>query len=339
MMLDLHALDLHLPPTCGHRSLLGAQKPFTYKHLFDKAGRQSRPPTVRRGLMSLPCETFDAPTADVDERSTDMASRVVGRMLADRPAEAEPVGAILHAQCTLDQQMLSSTCLRLRCDHLPKVQRYATIGQLGVAGLPTALRLAACAPLPGVAVGAPACVSAADKWIAPFVQNFPDLLVFGDAAAACLAARSGTAPTPSIAQVLDIEVSTRALPYDLWTAPAAMQTDAMLSQLQACAASVLSRTDLRRTDMVLIGDGTTASLGDRLASMLGVGSLPPASPIHLSSASCLFSIGDAIAAAAAGGDRLDALVWTASPGGQAAVMLVRCRPDAIATATGWAARP
>jgi hypothetical protein len=336
MMLDLHALDLHMPPSCGHKSLLGAQKPFTYKHLFDKAGRQSRPPTVRRGVMSMPCEAFDAPTADVDERTTDMASRVVGRMMTER---TEAVGSILHAQCTLDQQMLGSTCMRLRYDHFPTVQRYATIGQLGVAGLPTALRLAACTPPSRTAAGTLTCVSAADKWIAPFVQNFPELLVFGDAAAACLVAPSRNASlSPAIAHVLDIEVSNRGLPYDLWTAPAAMQADAMLSQLEACATSVLSRTDCRRTDLVLIGDGTTASLGDRLAVRLGLVSMPPASPIHLSSASCLFSIGEAIRTATESGDPLDALVWTASPGGQAAVMLVRCRPDAIATATGWSAK-
>jgi hypothetical protein len=337
MMLDLHALDLHLPAAATHTSLLGARDPFTYKHLFDKAGRASRPPTVRRGIMSLPCDAFAAPTAAVAERTTDMASLVVGRLLERRPAFAERIGAILHAQCTLDQQMLSSTCMRLRCDHLPNVPRYATIGQLGTAALPTALRLAACPPLPGSEQRPLTCVSASDKWIAPFVQVFPGLLTFGDAAAACLVG-PGIQSSEAIAHVIDMELSTRPLAQDLWTAPAAMQADLIVEQLQACAETLLSRVDLSRDGLVLIGDGTEAPIGERLAERLRIACLPPAATTHLSSAAALFSIGAAIGAAAAGERAIDALIWTASPGGQAAVMLVRCRPDAVSTATGWAAR-
>jgi hypothetical protein len=338
MMLDLHALDLHLPQAAAHTSLLGAKNPFTYKHLLDKAGRRSRPPTVRRGVMSLPCEAFTAPTAAPGERTTDMASLVVGRILERRPALAERIGAILHAQCTLDQQILSSTCLRLRCDHLPKVPRYATIGQLGTAALPTALRLAACPPLPACAARPLTCVSASDKWIAPFVRMFPGLLTYGDAAAACLVG-PGTRGAHPVAHILDMELSTRPQAQDLWTAPAAMQADLILAQLQGCADALLRRTDLDRAALVLIGDGTEAPLGERLAARLGIAALPPAAATHLSSASALFSIGAGIAAAAGRGQSIDALIWTASPGGQAAAMLVRCRPDAVPTDTGWAASP
>jgi hypothetical protein len=336
MSLDLRALDLHLPPRATHTSLLGAKDPCAYMHLFDMAGRRSRPPTVARGVMSMPCEAFDAPTAGTLERGTDMASLVVGRMLAFHPAQAEQVGTILHAQCTLDQQMLGSTCLRLRRDHLAGVPRYATIGQLGTAGLPTALRLASYPPLPCNAARQLTCVSASDKWIAPFVQRFP-CLTFADAAAACLAAPAG-GDAYAIAHVLDMEISTRARPFDLWTAPASMHEDFLLAHILDCATSVLSRSDFRRSRLLLIGDGMAAPLGDRLADSLGLTGLPPAANVHLSSASPLFSIGAVIAAAAVREQLLDALVWTASPGGQAAAMLVRCRPDAVRTPTGWTAR-
>jgi hypothetical protein len=336
MTIDLRALDLHLPPAAAHASRLGAKEPASYRHLFDKAGRRSRPPTVARGIMSIPCAAFDAPTAAADERTTDMASLVVGRMLAGRPEQAEQVGTILHAQCTLDQQMLGSTCLRLRCDHLPAAPRYATIGQLGTAGLPTALRLAACTPLPDSQARPLTCVSASDKWLAPFVRHFP-WSTFGDAAAACLAAPGGGG-FYAIAHVLDMELATRPLPFDLWTAPAAMQEDFLFATVRDCAESVLSRSDFRRARLVLIGDGMTAPLSSRLEACLGLAGLPPAAPVHLSSASPLFSIGAAIAAAAEREQILDALVWTASPGGQAAAMLVRCRPDALRTETGWVVR-
>jgi len=336
-MLDLYALDLYLPPEVSHGSLLGAQEPFTYAHLFDPAGQWSRPPTVGRGVRAIACAAFDVPAAPAAERSTDMASRVVGRMLAGHRAQAAQVGTILHAQCTLDQQMLSSVPLRLRHDHLPGVPRYATIGQLGTAGVPTALRLAACPPLPASAGRPLTCVSAADKWIAPFVRHFPGLLSYGDAAAACLAAPSG-GRAYAIAHVLDLEFSTRPLPYDLWTAPASVQEDFIFAHVQDCAERVRRRSDFRRADLRLIGDGMAAPLGERLAGSLGMARLPDAAACHLSSASALFSIGAAIEAAAAREQILDALVWTASPGGQAAAMLVRCRPDAVRTQTGWAAR-
>jgi hypothetical protein len=336
MTLDLRALDLHLPPPAAHTSLLGAKEPFAYTHLFDKAGRRSRPPTVARGSMDLPCAAFDAPTFAALDRSTDMASLVVGRMLAARPVLAEQVGTILHTQCTLDQQMLASTCLRLRCDHLPAAPRYATIGQLGTAGLPTALRLAACPPLAEAAARPLTCVSASDKWIAPFVQKFP-CLTFGDAAAACLVAPGGQS-SYAIAHVLDMELATRPLTHDLWTAPAAMQEDFLFAAVRDCAESVLRRSDFRRARLVLIGDSMTAPLAFRLADCLGLATLPPAANVHLSSASPLFSIGAAMHAAAEREQIVDALIWTASPGGQAAAMLVRCRPDAVRTATGWMAR-
>jgi len=336
-MLDLYALDLHRPPDATHSSMLGASHPFTYKHLFDRAGRRSRPPGVARGQMSIQCAAFDAPAAAAEERTTDMASLVVGRMLAGHPAQVGRVGTILHAQCTLDQQMLSSTCLRLRHDHLPDVPRYATIGQLGTAGVATALRLAACTPHPDSTNRPLTCISASDKWIAPFVKNFPDLLTFGDAAAACLAAPSG-GRAYAIAHVLDMELLARPLPYDLWTAPASVQEDFIFAGVQECAERVRRRSDFRRADLRLIGDAMIAPLGERLAGSLGMARLADAAPTHLSSASALFSIGAAIEAAAAREQIIDALVWTASLSGQAAAMLVRCRPDALRTPTGWTAR-
>jgi hypothetical protein len=337
-MLDLHALDLYRPPAAAHSSRLGAKEPYVNTHLFDKAGAWSRPPTVARGVMAVACDAFDVPTAAAAERSTDMASLVVGRMLAGQRGQSARVGAILHAQCTLDQQKLGSTPLRLRHDHLPDVPRYATIGQLGTAGLPTALRLAACPPLPGGGADRPlTCVSAADKWLAPFVQHFPGLLSYADAAAACLAAPSG-GHAYAIAHVLDMEISTRPLPYDLWTAPAQAQEEFIFAHVQDCAERVRRRADFRRAGLRLIGDCMAAPLGERLAGSLGMARLADAAPCHLSSASALFSIGTAIEAAAAREQILDALVWTASLGGQAAAMLVRCRPDAVRTQTGWTAR-
>lgn len=337
MPLALHAVATLLPRQKSHSNLLGTVLPAAYRHLYDPAGRRSRPPTVRRGSTMLYSAPYRAPSAEDDTRTTDLACDAVGRMLAAAPQAAERVQAVLHAQCTLDQQILGSTCLRIEHAHFRKAHAATTIGQLGTAGLPTVLRLAALA-LQETAGDALVCVSASDKWVAPFFRRVPGLVTYGDAAGACLVGAGGQVARP-VAVIEAVQTSCRPLRHDLWTAPAEQQREAMLAHAAHTIACLLdSAAPQDRDALLLAGDGYGDDFSRRLAEATGIGGARltgPCPECHLSSAAPLFALHEAIEAAVRAGRWLSAVVWTASPAGHAGALLVRCAPDARAIPGGW----
>jgi hypothetical protein len=334
--LALHAIATLLPPMSTHSNLLGTLVPAAYRHLYDPAGNRSRPPTVRRGSTMIYSPTYSAPCAGEEERSADLASRVVGWMLAGANVSAECVKAVLHTQCTLDQQILGSTCLRIEHDHFREV-RSATFGQLGTAGLPTVFKLAALA-LEEAASDALACVSACDKWVAPFFRRMPGLVTYGDAAAACLVGGAQHS-VKSMAVIEAIQVSCQAPTHDLWTAPADDQREALLRHATRVVRCLLDRTPHDRNALVLAGDGYGEDFSRRLAEATHIQEARLPSPCvdhHLSSAAPLFTIQALIEAAVREAHPIRAVVWTVTTAGHAGALLVRCVPDARAFAHGWA---
>lgn len=335
MRLTITDISLHVPPMAASHSRLGTVVRSTYGHLYEAAGEQSRPPTVRRGLTRMGCAAYEAPTAQPHERSTDMASTVVGRLLSSRETDETPVHMVLHAQCTLDQQILASGCLRVQHDHFPQASAAMTLGQVGTAGVVTALQLAliqlADAPTEKV------CISAADKWIAPFFRRIEAVTTYGDAAGACLVRRSVAAE--GIAEILDMSVSVNAPEQDIWTMPPerirAWLASAVSADIERVAVGLPSE-QLHR--VALVGDGYNGRLLEAICARLSWSpSLlrQPLTDIHLSSASPLASLSCAIEAASREGREGLAIVWTASLSGHTAAMLVRCTARAVATQSGW----
>ncbi|KFE69494.1 hypothetical protein DB31_6469 [Hyalangium minutum] len=293
---------------------------------------------MRRGGTLILSEKYSAPAAAADtERSSDLASAAVGDMLRGAPTAAPHVLSILHAQATLDQQILGSACLRIEHDHFHDIQSAMTGGQLGTAGIPTLFRLAEM----DTAEGGLACVSAADKWLAPFFRRVPGLVTYADASAACLVAANDLIAAP-IAEIESIVVSCQPPAHDLWTAPAAQQLEYVREHAERCIVQLLKENpEVERASLCLAGDEYEVSLHHRLAQATGLGGAVLGAPfpgVHLSSASSLASLRSAVEAAVRGGKPLRAVIWTASPAGHAGAMLVRCAPDAVATPKGWTSR-
>jgi hypothetical protein len=283
------------------------------------------------------CEEYWAPVAGVAERTSDLASRAVGRALSAAPGAADEVRAILHAQCTLDQQMIASACLRIQTDHFQRASSVLMVGQLGTAGIPATLRLAAME----VASGGLASVSASDKWMAPFVRRVPGLVTYGDAGGACLIGSLETVAAP-VAVIEACATWCRSTTADLWTAPASEQREAVFALAKDCIAHLLDQVpDVRRAELLLAGDGYGRDMSDRLVAACG---LSPRTvderyaDVHLSTAAPLWALRSIVAASARRGEAVRAVVWTASPAGHAGAMLVRCDGGAIETPDGWTSR-
>jgi len=338
MRLAITDISLHVPPMATSHSKLGTVVRSTYGHLYEAAGEQSRPPTVRRGLTRIGCAAYDAPTVQPHERTTDMASAVVGRLLASSGTDEAPVHVVFHAQCTLDQQILASGCLRVQHDHFPQAAAAMTLGQVGTAGVATALQLAlielAHAPTQRL------CISAADKWIAPFYRRFEAVTTYGDAAGACLVQRSDAAE--GIAEILDLSVSVNPPEQDIWSMPPERVRGWLASAVSADIERVAAGVPLEQLRRVaLVGDGYDDRLLEALCVRLSWRpSLlrQPLTGIHLSSASPLASMSRAIEAASSAGREGQAIIWTASLSGHTAALLVRCTSQAVATEGGWTTR-
>ena len=336
----IYALATHLPANRKHDNLLGPVVRSANNHLFQPAGRFSRPSVVSRGVTRLASPVYDAPTAGDRERTADLASLVVGKLVAAVPRAKGAVRAIFHSQCTLDQQLVGSGCLRIQDDYFGEATLSMMIGQLGTAGIPTVFRLASLS-LDSQWL---TCVSASDKWIAPFVRSVPGMLTYGDASAACLAGaiRSESAP---IATIEHIVTSCVPPPGDLWSTPVAVQRQYLLDHVHAVIESLLSQCpDLERGELVSIGDGYgpcglhSRDFAAEVAAAWSVEPVPNACPdIHLSSASPLFALSRAVGLAVERGRELRALIWTVSQAGHAGAMLVRAFPEAQRSDDAWVA--
>lgn len=338
MKLGIRALATYLPSVSEQHSLLGSIVPFSYGHLFEPAGTRSRPPTVARGATTVFSPPYEVSAAPITESTGDLASEAVRRVLALQTGASTQVRFVLHSQCTLHQNLLSSTCLRIEHDHFPEATRTATVGQMGTTGLPTALRLAAL-DLDDADDDAMACVTGADKWVAPFIRRVPGLVSYGDAAAACLVGKADN-DGRDVAHVQCIQTSVQSLDFDLWTADAATQQAAMRSQLRALIQALLRRNGRRPTDdLWLLGDcGYGEDFDHSLTSDLDWPVdrvLRSDQPAHLSSASGLFSATHAVKAAVKQGRALDVIIWTASPAGHTSAMWMRCFANARCNDDGW----
>jgi hypothetical protein len=329
--LAIHSLATWLPESRPQNSLLGQAVPLVYGHLYAPSGATSRPPTVARGATSSPCAPYDAPAADAKFNVAQMASAAADRLFSGRTGLQARVRAVLHGQCTLNQDILSSSCLRICHEHLRAAPVARTIGQLGTAGFPTLLQLAAL-ELTLAGPDALVCASASDKWMAPFFRRVPGVLTHADAAAACLV---GSGDEPAVAVVHDIRTSVRPFDGDLWTAGA----DALREHLVAHAASVI---DAVRADggpaPALVGDGYDHALLQQLAERTGLASLEEpeaASELHCGSAAPLFAIARAVAVAVQRQQVLDVIVWTVSMGGFAGAMRIRCQPESHCKGGTW----
>jgi hypothetical protein len=331
----IYALATHLPASKSHKTLLGSLIRSAYNHLYQPAGNFSRPSIVRRGVTSLPSPVYEVPTAEDQERTADLASVAVGKLLAASPRSKDAVSAIFHNQCTLDQQISGSACLRIQDDHFGQTELAMMIGQLGTAGIPTVFRLASLS----LKSGRLTCISACDKWIAPFVRRVPGVLTYGDASAACLAGKMEAASAP-IAVIESIVTSCIPLRGDLWSTPAAAQRQYLLDHARNVIEILLSQhPDFRRDELVLIGDGYGSDFAAELSTSLRVASVPNFQPdIHLSSASPLFAVSKAIGLAAERNRAQRSVIWTISQSGHAAAMLVRACLGAVEENGAWLAR-
>jgi len=317
MRLAVAAIATCLPAERAHDSLLGTVVPGTYGHLYDPAGNHSRPPTVRRGATRMYSAPYRAPTAADEVRNSDLASQAVAAALAGFSDRGARIDTVYHTHCTLDQHLLDSACLRIEHDHAPGACHRMSVGQLGTAGVPTTLRLAA-----GV-TRTLACVSASDKWLAPMVRRVPGVVIYGDASAACVVGAPASVAAP-LALIEAIDTVCMPLAHSLWHAAPAVQLQFLADLAASAIEALLARhPDLARASLALAGDDYGAGFAAALQARCRLGGAcldGPHTGVHLSSAAPLFALARVIASA--GKDSHQAIVWTASTAGHAAAMLV-----------------
>jgi hypothetical protein len=327
MCLAIASIATCLPGPQQHASLLGNLIAGACIHLYEPAGAYSCPPTVPRGATRIDSAPYTAPTAPGPVRTSDLASDAVARALSRVPGCAERVEAVLHTHCTLDQQILGSACLRIEHDHFRRAGTSISVGQLGTAGIPTTLLLAARAT--AAAGAALACVSASDKWLAPMYRRRPGLVTYGDAGAACLVGAAGRVADP-LAEIESIHTVCRPPAASLWSAAPEEQRACLLELAAAAIEGLLGRRrDVDRARLALCGDGYGDAFACALQERCGLGGPRLAAgdgDIHLSSAAPLFALERVIEAAASQAQPLRAVVWTATPAGHAGAMLVSACP-------------
>lgn len=325
MRLAIAAIATCLPPQQVHENLLGSAVAGTYGHLYEPAGAHSRAPTVRRGATVMFSPAYSVPTAPASERTSDMGSQAVAKLLAGAPGHALQVGAVLHVQCTLDQQIVGSGCLRIQHDHFPDARSAITVGQLGTAGTPTALWLAALSTAGGK--GGLACVSASDKWLAPMIRRVPGVVTYGDASAACLVGQVDEVTAP-LALIEAIHTHCQPPEASPWSAEPAQQRAHLLDIAVAAIEGLLAKfPQLERSTLALSGDSYGADFDAALKTRCALGGeilTAPQDDIHLSSAAQLFAIERVLERARAQAAALQAVVWTASSAGYAGALLLNC---------------
>ncbi len=332
MPLNIYAIASHLPKNQEHTNLLGPVMRNANNHLFTPAGHYSRPTIVGRGSTRIAHPPYEAPTAAPQERAADLTCYAVDKLVKGLPQSREAVDAVLHSQCTLDQQISGSCCLRLQDEFFRNAELTLTIGQLGTAGIPTVFELTDLSLKPRQL----ACVSAADKWLAPFVRKVPDIVTYGDASAACLIGKGDNNAQP-IATIEKIAVSCTPSEGDIWKTSAKEQRLYLFKQARSVIDQLLTQSpDVGAEKPILIGDSYGSDFDFNLSSAFQMKSLPSQAPdVHLSSAAPLFAISKMIAMAVASGRQQQAVIWTESQSGNAGAMLIRANPEAIKSGDAW----
>jgi len=329
---SLHSLSTWVAPPRKHLNSLGSELSGAYRHLLAPAGAASRPPAISPEHVAQALANYDAPAAPEDSRVSHMAAFAVDQLLAQQLGRRTDVRFVFSTQCTLDQQILASTCLRVCHEHFPQPVLARTFSQMGTAGIPTVLRLAAMHNQ-GPGRRELACITASDKWIAPFVRSFPNLVVHGDASAACLV---GQLEEPGIARIEAIKTVLKPWHGCFWSASSQDLGDHLVGIVHKAINAV--RGDARVD--AIVGDQYLGTMEHRVAALTGLAGLPlsdgegPAR-VHLSSASPLFAISRAIEASVHRGEPMRVIVWTASLPGFGGAIRLLIQPTARRLGSVW----
>lgn len=316
--LAIYAIATDLPTTQQVTSIRGTNIAGIFPHMFfTDAGHHSCPPID--GLD----DGYDATDIPVAQgvRIPDMASAVVGKLGL---VEGASVSHVLHAQCMLDENILGSTCLRIQHDHFPDALSAMSLDQVGTAGVPTALSLAALQLLdsPG---SSRVCLSAADKWVSPFFRRHPGLAPLGDASAACLVGAVDQEITP-LAVIAGKHLTLTQPPREIWSNAGDTLEQYVMSSALGAISGLLADvgTDIKTIDLIL-GDGLPERTRFDLADALGVAADRLWNPdVHYGSAASLFGMSELIKRARNSSRPLRGIVWTASLSGHAAAILIVC---------------
>lgn len=302
-----------------------------YLHLDCAAGERSMlPPASQRATLGFGGGGEIRPRAGA-RRASDLAHEITGEMAASMPQPmVERVGRILHCQATLDEEILSSACLRIGFSHFPRQSAAVTLGQAGTSAFISALQLAA-------SLGADEdqlfVVSAADKWLPPFDTGLAPLVQYGDAAAAACIGYARP-DRPALAVIEAIATGWQPEPAVIWERSPEATREAMAAMVAELIRTLMRQHGIDAGMLTgVIGEAYGSALSARVLEAAG---LPPAlaeqtpPEHHLSSADFVHCLLRGARAAAMAGSPGRYLMWSASPCGAAGAALVRCHPHAVA---------
>ena len=329
MSLGIRAIRVDQPEAISQNSLLGESIPSIYRHLYDEAGNKSRPSSVRRGVSFQPTEPYMATSALVELRSCEMATQVADMMTRPIKKLKKQVTTVIHAQCTVDQQILSSTCLRLQNDHFINSQYTLSVGQVGTVGVGSAIELAKHRLRKDE--GRLISISACDKWIAPYIRRYPTLVAYGDAAAACLIGKGNR--QDCIAEVLATSIVAKPLGYEFYSVSPELHRENLINIATQSIKTLMTKVVDQKIEIDgLIGDCYELPVVKKIADQVHMyekAVLPEKDVCHASSAEYLLSIVKALRETQCQSRAMNFIIWTASLSGHAAAMLIRCYPDCL----------
>jgi hypothetical protein len=334
-MTPLAILSLHLRAAPLGRA---AAVETPYLHLDCAAGERSMPPpTSQRAALGFGGGADIRPRAGA-RRASDLAHEMTGELAASMTQPmVERVGRILHCQATLDEEILSSACLRIGFSHFPRQSAAVTLGQAGTSAFIGALQLAASL---GADEGQLFVVSAADKWLPPFDTGLAPLVQYGDAAAAACIGHAHPG-RPALAVIEAIATGWQREPAALWERSPEATREAMAAMVAGLIRTLMRQQGVAAGSLAgVIGEAYGSALSTRVLEAAGlplalVEQTPPEH--HLSSADFVHCLLRGVRAAAISGSQGRYLMWSASPCGAAGAALVRCHPHAVAVRGAGAA--
>jgi len=337
LSLDISAIALEVPNIAVQKSKLGTMMPRAYSHLFDPAGDFSRPPTVRRGVTTMWSPAYDARVAKNEVRASDLASIAATSLSKELPDQAQRVAATIHTQCTLDQQILGSNCMRIGQECFDRASEVVTVGQMGTAGLPTALRLIESY---STEAGTLFAITAADKWIAPFYRRFGDL-TYSDCGGCVLIGHDLEQP---LATISNISTLVRPSLEDPWNACSG-QVNSFLENLAVDSILELLKesSNIDTNEVFILGDECGSTVHKKVSQRTGLSNLTSQTDseeqTHSSSASLLVSLNSAIDYAEKNQKEITVAIWTASLSGHSGAILVKCFPSSQQIKHDWVSIP
>lgn len=324
MTLAIHGITLRRPRAALAQPWASTQRP--YRHLDTSAGMLSAPPSqAARAAQGYAVDADLSPTPYATaHRSVDIAEEACAELVrVIGVVRAAAVRNLLHCQATLDQQPLVSTCLRIGLARFPAVAKMLSLGQLGTAGVPTALVLAKSHLRAGLGS---TVVTAADKWLHPFDRQYGSLVTYSDAAGALLVDAAGE---HSLARI-DALVA-RVMPHrrPFWDRPAESVVAELTRAISGLLRDCMDEAGCSGADIdMLAGDRYGCAIPANVRATLGLGATvvpaEAATTAHLSSAEFMHSLLGMLRASRRLERPLRGAIWTASPNGAIAAMLVTC---------------